>query len=208
MNNPAIEQALIELEESLKQIKSANENVNSVSQKSEQLIFNMNKVIEALNAISSNINIDKKAINDQLSENSKTLKDGITEVLKDANDKYSQIESQLDKNKQKFEIVLDGIAKSTESKLTIALNEYVESFKLSVTLINNEIKYFNEKVSSAKDNIGRFESSLNELESRITQTDFKTEFRLLDKKFTKKNNLLLIINITILIGILAIIFIK
>jgi hypothetical protein len=208
MNNPAIEQALSELEESLKQIRSANENVNNVSQKSEQLIINMNKVIASLNAISTNVSIDKEVINNLLTENNNTLQKGISKLLKDANDKYVDIQNQLQNNQTEFSKELVEITNNAQNQLNTEVENYKTSNRVTLNLIEKEIGVFINQINTLKESTLKVEASLNDLQSRVDTTDFKIEFDRLNKSISSKNNILLVINILILLGILAAILIK
>jgi DNA anti-recombination protein RmuC len=208
MNNPAIEQALFELEESLKEIRSANENVNSVSQKSEQLIIHMNKVIASLNAISANVNIDKEAINEQLSENNKTLQKGISKLLKDANDKSAEINEQLQIKQIEFSKDLVQISKNAEVQLNEQIDHYKTSIGLTLNSIDKELSVFTEQINNLKLSAKKVDGSLNELRGRLDETDFKVEFEKLNKTTSTKNNIILVINVLIILGVLVVIFTK
>jgi hypothetical protein len=203
MNNPAIEQAFIELEEGLKEIKSANENVNSVSQKSEQLIVTMTKVIESLNAISSNVSLDKEVIKDQLAENNKALKTGITKILKDANESYSEVKSKISENQNTFSNDLKSILKDIKTKLQDEVENYKSAAQVSLDSISKEVEGFNVQVRSVQEGTLKLEHSLNELNERITQTDLRKEFETLNKSINTKFTFLLAINLFILLGILV-----
>ena len=208
MNNPAIEQALFELEESLKQIKSANENVNSVSLKSEQLIIHMNKVIASLNAISANVNIDKEAVNEQLSENNKVLQKGISKLLKDANDKSVEIQNQLQTNQIEFSKELIKITKSAEIQLNGEIENYKKAIRETSNSIQEEITIITDQINNFKSSSLKVDSSLNDLSSRLDDTNFKVEFEKLNRTVLTKNNILIAINIMILLGVFAAILIK
>jgi hypothetical protein len=206
MNNPAIEQAFMELEEGLKEIKSANENVNSVSQKSEQLIITMTKVIASLNAISSNVSLDKEVIQDKLTENNKALKTGITKILKDANDSYSEIQSKISENQNTFSNDLKSILKDIKTKFHGEVENYKTAVQVSLDSISKEVEGFNVQVRSVQEGTLKFENSLNELNKRITKTDFQRDFESLNKSLNTKFTLLLALNLFILLGILVKIF--
>lgn len=206
MNNPAIEQAFLELEEGLKEIKSANENVNSVSQKSEQLIVTITKLIGSLDALSSNVSLDKDLIQAQLSENNKALKTGITKILKDANDNYDEVRSKISNNEKSFAKELLAISKGIESNLTVEVENYKSAIKATLNSIENEVEGFNNQIRTLKESASKFDTTLNELEIRIAETDFKTEFKKLNKSLNTKNNLLIAINIVVILGVLALIF--
>ena len=208
MNNPAIEQALFELEESLKQVRSANDNVNSVYQKSEQLIVHINKVIASLNAISANVNIDKEAINEQLSENNKTLQKGISKLLKDANDKSAEINEQLQFKQIEFSKDLVQISKNAEVQLNEQIDHYKTSIGLTLNSIDKELSVFTEQINNLKLSAKKVDGSLNELRGRLDETDFKVEFEKLNKTTSTKNNIILVINVLIILGVLVVIFTK
>lgn len=202
MNNPAIEQAFLELEESLKEIKSANDNVNNVSRKCEQLILTMTQVIESLNAISFNVSLDKDLIQYQLTENIKVLKIGIAKILNDANDRYSEIRSKILENQNTFSTDLTSILKDTETKLQVEFENYKSALQASLYSIGKEVENFNVQVRTVQESIQKFENSLTELNDRISKTNFQREFERLNKSLNTKFIFLFAINIFVLLGIL------
>ena len=69
MNNPAIQHTLVELQDSLSKIESARVQVNTISEKSEQLISSFADVLRGIESISDGVGIDKDAIKEKI-ENS------------------------------------------------------------------------------------------------------------------------------------------
>jgi cytochrome c556 len=208
MNNPAIEQAFLELKEGLNEINSANANVNNVSQKSEQLIETMTKVIASLNAISSNVSLDKEVIQDQLTENNKALKTGITKILKDADISYSEIQSKIYENQNTFSNELKSILKDLNTKLQDEVKNYKSAVQASFDSINKEVERFNVQVQSVQENTLKFEHSINELIDHINKTDFQREFERIKKSSNFKFTIILMINLSILMAILLKILLK
>jgi DNA repair exonuclease SbcCD ATPase subunit len=203
MNNPAIDQAFLELEQGLKEIKSANDNVNTVSQKSEQLISTMAKVISSLNTISSNISFDKDIIHDQLAENNNALKTGITKILKDANDSYLDIRTKILDNHVSFSADLKSSLNEIETKLQNEIENYKSVIQVSIDSIGKEVEGFNNQVNSLKESTLNFEESLKGLNDRISKTNFQKELEGINKSINTKFTFLLAINIFILLGILV-----
>jgi hypothetical protein len=195
MNNPAIEQALFELEESLKQIKSANDNVNNVSQKSEQLVVTMTKVIASLNAISSNVSIDKEAIQDQLTENKTALKTGIKKILKDANESYTEIRNNIFDNQASFVNQLTTLLDSIVSKLDLELQSFKISIKSSVDTVQADIEAFSKELIVLRESVKSLEDSLDDLSSRVSKTDINSEFRKLNFSVNRKFKVVIITNL-------------
>ena len=195
MNNPAIEQALFELEEGLKQIKSANDNVNNVSKKSEQLVVTMTKVIASLNAISSNVSIDKEAIQDQLTENNTTLKTGIEEILKDANESYAEIRNKISENQNSFAQDLLNLSNSIGFKLDSELENYKITIKDSRDTIKVDIESFSRELIVLRDSLKILDDNLNDLSSRVLRTDLNVEFEKLNYSMKTKFKILFITNL-------------
>ena len=62
MSNPVIQQTLVDLEQSLSKIESARTQVNNVSEKSEQIISQFNRILKSIESISDGVGIDKESI--------------------------------------------------------------------------------------------------------------------------------------------------
>jgi phage shock protein A len=208
MNNPAIEQALFELDESLKQIKSANEIVSSVSEKSEYLIVTMTKVIASLNSISSNLSLDNEALQNQLAENNKALKKGITKIVKDSNDEFLEIRRKINEDHIWFSKELEAISKNIEAKLNAEIDGYKKAIEVTFQSIDNEVRSFETQITLLQESTLKLETSIRELEVRISETDFKYEFEKLKKSSSTKNVILIVMNVVILAGVLALIIKK
>lgn len=102
MNNPAIEQTLIELEESLSKLESARSQVNRVSEKSEELISSFSKVLKGIQSISNGIGIDKAAIKENLDKSFETFGAELKEISKESNARIKLIDDTLKSNQQSF----------------------------------------------------------------------------------------------------------
>jgi hypothetical protein len=168
----------------------------------------MNKVIASLNAISANVNIDKEAVNEQLSENNKVLQKGISKLLKDANDKSVEIQNQLQTNQIEFSKELIKITKSAEIQLNGEIENYKKAIRETSNSIEKEITIITDQINNFKSSSLKVDTSLNDLSSRLDDTNFKVEFEKLNKTVLTKNNILIAINIMILLGVFAAILIK
>jgi hypothetical protein len=134
MNNTAIKQTLIELEESLSNIESARNQVNNVTEKSEKIIRSFNDVLKSLESINNILGIDKGEFKNNIDKSFKHLDTDLKKIAEYASSSSNEI------------------SKSTETMKS----EFIA--KLNETTIN----------------LKKFEKTLNDTETRISQIDFNS----------------------------------
>ncbi len=121
MNNPAIEQALIELEESLSKIESARTQVNTVAEKSERLIKAFNEVYVAITAVDKNIAIDEKAIKNHLDESFKFFRSGLSDIIVESEHSVKGLQASL----ATHEVAITKLLNNTIDNTDLRLNDFV-----------------------------------------------------------------------------------
>jgi len=146
MNNPAVQQALIELEESLSKIESARTQVNNVAEKSEQLIRSFTKTLDAINSINKNISFDKELVNSQISDSLKVFQSGLSKIVKESESKVKDLEGVLRANESRLEQSLNKTIDATGKKLDQTLSEVKSSSdsvaKRITTELNGQLNAF------------------------------------------------------------------
>lgn len=208
MNNPAIEKALNELEDSLRQIKSANENVNAVASKAEKLTQSMASVLTAINNLSKKLQNESEIQKGVLEENSALTIKGFDKILKNAQNKYSKFETEFEDRKDNFSAKLNELSNSFEGQVIELLNSVIASTSDSQSTIIDKISQLEQSVDSAQVKLLSFEKVISELENQIIKTDFRKEFNQLNQSFQKKHNTLMVLNAVIILVLMALLFLR
>lgn len=208
MNNPAIEQALKELEDSLSQIKSANENVNAVASKAEKMTQSMASVLTAINNLSKKLQNESETQKGVLEENSDLTIKGFDKILKNAQNKYSKFETEFGEQKDNFSTKLNEVSTSFEQQVNELLNSVIASSNNSQSTIIDKISQLEQSVDSAQVKLLSFEKVISELENQIIKTDFRKEFNQLNESFQKKHNTLMVLNAVIILVLMALLFLR
>jgi hypothetical protein len=206
MNNPAIEQALKELEDSLRQIKSANENVDAVASKAEKMTQSMASVLTAINKLTKKLQSESETQVGVLEENSALTIKGFDKILKNAQNKYSKFETEFEERKDNFSAKLNKLSNSFEGQVIELLNSVIASTSDSQSTIIDKISQLEQSVDSAQVKLLSFENVISELESQIIKTDFRKEFNQLNQSFQKKHNILLALNAAIILVLIVFLF--
>jgi hypothetical protein len=208
MNNPAIEQALKELEDSLSQIKSANENVNAVASKAEKMTQSMASVLTAINNLSKKLQNESETQKVVLEENSDLTIKGFDKILKNAQNKYSKFETEFVEQRDNFSTKLNEVSTSFEKQVNELLNSVIASTNNSQSTIIDKISQLEHSVDSAQVKLLSFEKVIIELENQIIKTDFRKEFNHLNQSFQKKHNTLMALNAVIILVLMALLFLR
>ena len=125
MNNPAIQQTLVELQDSLSKIESARTQVNNISEKSEQLIRSFTIVLKSIESISDGVGIDKIAIKENLDKSFKNFAADLKEISSNSDVRIKDVDNKLRANQVSFQEDLGGYIKNFES----AIKKLVANFE-------------------------------------------------------------------------------
>lgn len=125
MNNPAIQQTLVELQDSLAKIESARTQVNNISEKSEQLINSFTSVLRSIESISDGVGIDKAAIKKNLDNSFQNFTVDLKEISNKSETRIKVVDDKLKANQVFFQKDLDGYIKNFES----AIKKLVANFE-------------------------------------------------------------------------------
>jgi methyl-accepting chemotaxis protein len=187
MNNPVIQQTLVELEDNLLKLESARTQVNNVVEKSEQVITSFKSILKSVESINEGIGIDKKSIEDILNNSFKTFDIELNKLLVKTNDSYKSVSDQNEVNQQKFlKSVEDNIDNLNESFKTINLELQNNSHETNLEL-NKLQKEFEDKLLKLNQHISNLEETILTTEQKIKDLNFKEEFDLLNNKIEKLN---------------------
>lgn len=208
MNNPAIQQALIELEENLSKIESARTQVNTVAEKSEQLISSFTKSIDAINAINENISFDKEAINSHIDDSLDVFKSSLLKIVNKSKKDVEVLVSTIGSNESRFEQSLNNTIDDTVKKLNQLVLEMKSNTETLKKEMDNEINTLSETIKNANNQINSFVNAVSVLEKKIDAIDFKDELKQIELNINSKHKQILIVGIVLIVGLIAIAILK
>ena len=187
MNNPVIQQTLVELEDNLSKLESARTQVNNVVEKSEQVITSFKSILKSVESINEGIGIDKKSIEDKLNNSFKTFDIELNKLLIKTNESYKSVSDQNEVNKQKFSnSIEENVDNLNDSFKTIKLELQNNSDDTNKEL--NKLKIdFEDKLLKLNQHISSLEETIVTTEQKIKDLNFKEEFDLLNNKIEKLN---------------------
>lgn len=187
MNNPVIQQTLVELEDNLSKLESARTQVNNVVEKSEQVITSFKSILKSVESINEGIGIDKKSIEDKLNNSFKTFDIELNKLLIKTNESYKSVSDLNEVNKEKFsKSVEDNVDNLNESFKTINLELKNNSHETNLEL-NKLQKEFEDKLLKLNQHVSNLEETILTTEQKIKDLNFKEEFDLLNNKIEKLN---------------------
>lgn len=182
MNNPAIQQTLVELEESLAQINSARSQVNSVTVQSEQLIEAFNSILSSLKSLSDDFGVDKGKFKNNLDKSFQVL-----------NEDLKVSTSRVSKDIQSFLQTLNDATEKMQKDVsdfhhhTIAIEKKLEEAEVRINEIN-----FKSDFKRISDSIKEMTESLEKNQNHNEEM-LKHQITELENKLNKKNLIMLLI---------------
>lgn len=190
MNNPAINQTLIELEESLSKIESARTQVNDVTQKSEQIINSFNKVLKSIDSIHDGLGIDKESIKANLDVSFKNFEDELSLLLKKSELSIEEVNNVFISQKVKFKEVLEINIKNLEHEFTKVGSNIEEKTNVVKNELSSLSSEFNTGINKINSNLNNFDIKLIEAEKRIQELNFTNEFKSLSSQLESQRRIL------------------
>lgn len=199
MNNSAVHQSLIELEESLKSLESARSQVENVSEKSEQIILSFTKVLKAIEAlkldfedeksifseaISTNINSFQSTIDKESAMFVKSLKEldlHIAENVENSLKEINAFQSKIGEETGNFTSAIDHSTREFRSTLEIKSSEFG---KKSDELNQN----YSKAVEVSIEKLSAFDKTVDKVANKIVNFKFETEIDRLKEKLIENNN--------------------
>lgn len=206
MNNPAIQQTLIELQDSLLKIESARTQVNNISEKSELLISSFTSVLKSIESISDGVGIDKKAIKENLDESFKNFAVGLKEISDQSDVRIKSIDENLKTNQISFQDGMDGHIKSFESSIKKIVSNFEANSIEQISLLKTSNQDLISEIKNVNSELVSFQDNLKKIEKEITELDFVKEFHLLSNKMDSKHKQNLILNSVLFLLIIIILF--
>ena len=197
MNNPAIQQTLVELQDSLAKIESARTQVNNISEKSEQLISSFTSVLESIESISDGVGIDKTAIKENLDKGFKKFTADLKEISNQSDARIKDVDNKLKENQISFQEELKGYIKNFESAIKkLGANLEANSMKQLLSLgtscqsIEVELKEISKQseltIKELNHNLKENQVSFQE-DLKTHSTSLKSASEELIKKFESKS---------------------
>jgi flagellar biosynthesis chaperone FliJ len=188
MNNTLVHQTLIEIEQNLKELESARNQVNSVSASSQSLVVAVSSIIKKIERLEKDLVEDRQnqigRIDEDLEQfqtKLKTNSDKAIEKSEELHTNYSaEIQSQIENlstELNKFKINLERSAKDASDQST-ALGKK-QNFEITNTIehlrdFQEEVKKFNGKIASLDLN-SRFESLRKNGETNANEINKKID---------------------------------
>ena len=172
MNNPAINQALIELEENLSNIESARKQINKIAEKSELLIKAFNKVLDTINSADTYIKIDEKAINNHLEESFKFFRARLSDIVLDSERSVKGLQTSLATHETKIIEILNNTIDNTDSNLS----DFVSKLNSNFSKKDNQ---FTDATNKVLEGINSINTNLSIDEEAITKrlNDYFNQFQ-------------------------------
>lgn len=163
MNNSTVNQALLDLEEGLKEVDSAKNQVLAVTEQSELLVKAFNNILSTLNSLEKEFDEHGNGFSRQVNEASRGLNSQVQKSLEDMVIVQSDNEQQLKSRLNHLISEIDG-----HTKKILSFNTEIEKAKEKVQLLD-----FNQMAASLSSQIKGLERNLsnNHLENteRLTK---------------------------------------
>lgn len=206
MNNPAIQQTLVELQDSLSKIESARTQVNNISEKTELLISSFTSVLKSIELISDGVGIDKKAIKENLDESFKNFAVDLKEISVQSNVRIKSIDENLKTNQISFQDAMNGHINSFESSIKKIVNNFESNSIEQISLLKTSNQDLISEIEKVKYELVSFQDNLKKIEKEISELDFEKEFHLIANKMDSKHKQTLILNCVLFLIIIIILF--
>lgn len=207
MNNSLVQQSLIDIEQNLKNLKSARDQVNSVSLSSQQLVEAISSILKVLEGLDKNLIKERveftKKIEKEIKNFQFKLETGAENAINQSSKFHDKHGVEIDKTIHKLSSLQKEVALLQKEISTLDLD-------LKFTSVNDSIKSFDKELKQVKSEIDRFSSRFDtwiEL-----QNDIQTERnQIVDEKLEgiKSSNQIILVAIiiaTVLLAILGLVF--
>lgn len=168
MSNAAIQQSLIELEQNLRNLTSAREQVENVANGTEQLISTVIKLVVTIEGLSGQFDPSEFSFEDKISDALKTFSKSINDGAAKAVKNYEEL---AEKNTGSFE----SAVKTLEQKLNESLKEFEKNINEGAEKATTKYQELSDKNSQAiESTVGKldeFRIHLQKTEDQIKEFD-------------------------------------
>lgn len=207
MNNSLVQQSLIDIEQNLKSLQSAREQVNSVSLSSQKLTESIASIVKSLEGLDENFLKERKEFSKKVEKELLTFQSNLESGAKNAINHSSRFHQkhgvEIDKSIDKLSELKDQINSFQKDLSTLDLD-------LRFTEVLNGIKSFENELEKSKSEIGKFSLRFDawiELQNDIqTERNQKIDEKLNEIKSSNQTNLVVIIIATVVLAVLGLIF--
>jgi phage shock protein A len=185
MTNSTIHQSLIELEDNLKEMASARQQVQTVAADSERLVSAINKLVKDIEKLRSQFSDATKNVTGNLFTGANEVNDAIK---RHASQFEASVSGSLATTSQvvaDFSQGINALEKKLESAVSLSKNSFNKQLENgAVKLLDQSQQIFdrhNRQVELAEQQFNSLGHSIQELQTQIHQTDFNREIVLLQQ---------------------------
>lgn len=178
MSNILIQQSLIDIEQNLKKLESARNQVGNMTDKSEQLISSVVSVIESIEAIKNSFSNDenylKNSVHDSLEEFSKSLSNGAENANKKTIDISEKYKHEVQENTKLFVDELKSCTENANNKASEITSKYEKVFNDTII-----------KMDEFKSNLSDVQKSILDFDLEHSLDKIRAELSNLTEQITK-----------------------
>lgn len=208
MANPLINQALLDLENGLRDIQSATNDVRTVAEKSNQLINTISKLVELVQEWSEQVSHSRTAIDRDLENMSTKLRSETDLLLENMNHSIVSLDKAIEKQNNSFQKNLKQTLAKTDQDFENSIVEFTTASMNSVSIINHEISNMSNTIAIANKKFEQITTSIDNLNDKINGFDLKKEFNAIRSRNNKNFFILLAVNVALFAAIAALIMIR
>jgi DNA anti-recombination protein RmuC len=208
MANPLINQALLDLENGLRDIQSATNDVRTVAEKSNQLINTISKLVELVQEWNERVSHSRTAIDRDLEYMSTKLRSETDLLLENMNQSIVSLDKAIEKQNNSFQKNLKQTLAKTDQDFENSIVEFTTASMNSVSIINHEISNMSNTIAIANKKFEQITTSIDNLNEKINGFDLKEEFNTIRSRSNKNFFILLAVNVALFAAIAALIMIR
>lgn len=200
MKNSALQQSLVELEESLKSLESARTQVEKVSNKGEQITIAFTKILTQIESLQSEFSREKgyfkEIVGDSIGEFNSSLKTSNKEIL-NSNENYSQnLKKSITETVSRLHAFQRTIDEKSEEISKINFDKKIKELKSDLEMLNGRFTNLNKELADNNSEVlSRFEMQNNVLVNNNIEVLNRIE---MNNKAQKKQSIISLSIISIL----------
>jgi hypothetical protein len=182
MKNSALQQTLVELEESLAQIESARNQVNSVTEKTEKLIQSFSMVLTSINSLNKGGVLDQAKLKKQFDDSIKTFQSNLALTVAGVEQHINQLQNRFLSQEADFKGELSKSLAITERSLNAVVSEFGINSNEAVEQLKTKLESFYDTINQLSERINKSEQILAGYTEKYQEFDFKGEMAALTNR--------------------------